>query len=561
MMVGNRVTSRLHFRILRSLIPLVTLLIVPALGFAQDGSHFRSALKSFLKETPVEGLDDLTAAQYLSLHAHQKMETKRIMQLANDLSSPEFSKRERAQKSLMLVALLPSTLPEEVGNGSPELRWRWKQILDERKPLEIRLILAALRDIVESPPKAFLPELRLLLINDQYANVRYNVSQAFLKIASKNDFEFLKQCAHDPAMVQLRMISIEALARQFKAKSIPDLRRRLKDDDLDVQFAAARLLVDLKQRDALLKIAEFLSDKKKPRSYLAFQILGSVTGKKFGQLPYAEGEARQKKIKECRDWIRENLESIELRIPIYKHLYAPRSLGGHTLLVLDDERIVEYDDSMKEILTVKSKGISGAEKLPNGNFIVHSFSGNELKVITPQGKLVWNKSTNINGTQLLQNGNLLITTGSNKRVVEIDLKTRKEIWSHEVKSWVNDASRLPSGNTLIAARSRITEVTPDGKIVWEYSLPADKKSYLAAQPLMNGNILIATTGNTGRIYEMTRDKEIIWKMSGLGSIQDALIDEQGHLWIMTEKRVVRFDNDRKKIWKLDKGTAFGEIRR
>lgn len=79
---------------------------------------------------------------------------------------------------------------------------------------------------------------------------------------------------------------------------------------------------------------------------------------------------------------------------------------------------------------------------------------------------------------------------SYSRIVEYDPVTKKKVWEYSVRtasklSWqlygdkfffsahISSAQRLPNGNTLICegSASRIFEVTPDYKIVWEYISP------------------------------------------------------------------------------------------
>lgn len=71
--------------------------------------------------------------------------------------------------------------------------------------------------------------------------------------------------------------------------------------------------------------------------------------------------------------------------------------------------------------------------------------------------------------------------------------------------------------------SRVLEIDPVSlKIVWEYSQPESKgeqKEFFSwlmgsAQRLSNGNTLITETA-TGRIFEVTKDKEIVWEYYAL----------------------------------------------
>jgi len=91
---------------------------------------------------------------------------------------------------------------------------------------------------------------------------------------------------------------------------------------------------------------------------------------------------------------------------------------------------------------------------------------------------------------LLRNGNLLIfDNGTYKRkytrIIELDPLTKTIVWKYEASppnsffsSWGGANQRLSNGNTLItdSANGRVFEITPDGKIVWEFYNPNISKN-------------------------------------------------------------------------------------
>ena len=132
---------------------------------------------------------------------------------------------------------------------------------------------------------------------------------------------------------------------------------------------------------------------------------------------------------------------------------------------------------------------------PNGDMIINWRYNNTMARIDRESKKI---SWFLNDTgygqhhdvQELENGNILFfANGANtfmfgpengSRVVEIDPKTNEEVWSYQgtpprsFMSWfISGCQRLASGNTLICEGlwGRLFEVTPDGKIVWDYTSP------------------------------------------------------------------------------------------
>jgi hypothetical protein len=80
------------------------------------------------------------------------------------------------------------------------------------------------------------------------------------------------------------------------------------------------------------------------------------------------------------------------------------------------------------------------------------------------------------------------------RVLEVDPLTREIVWQYTAEdsgqppwtffsSFVSNAQRLPNGNTLITEgmQGRLFQVTPDGRIVWEYLTPYAGKG-VAGEP-------------------------------------------------------------------------------
>ena len=84
---------------------------------------------------------------------------------------------------------------------------------------------------------------------------------------------------------------------------------------------------------------------------------------------------------------------------------------------------------------------------------------------------------------------------------------------------VYSAYRLPGGNTLIGGgnNNRVLEVNPAGETVWSLEsgeIPGIRLFWVTQlQALPNGNVVVTNThaeGETPQIFEVTRDKELVW---------------------------------------------------
>ena len=122
-----------------------------------------------------------------------------------------------------------------------------------------------------------------------------------------------------------------------------------------------------------------------------------------------------------------------------------------------------------------------------------------------------------------QKGNLLVSLRNSGFLLIINPRTESIEWLLGPKLWrrgQHDAQLLANGNMLIfnnlssLERSKVTEFDPlTQKIIWEYSTD-DGKFYSevlgAAQRLPGGNTLIIQ-GASGRAFEVTPAKEIVWE--------------------------------------------------
>ncbi|MCL5069721.1 MAG: aryl-sulfate sulfotransferase [Actinobacteria bacterium] len=217
-------------------------------------------------------------------------------------------------------------------------------------------------------------------------------------------------------------------------------------------------------------------------------------------------------------------------------------------------------------------GIKGSEE--NGDIY-----GDSFREVTPDGNIVWEWKgyehldldifticpleerrdwTHANSCFELPNGDLLTCFRNVDLLVIIDKKT-KEIkwhWGKGILSHQHMASYLDNGNILCfnngqhrqngsMSYSSIVEVNPKTyKIVWEYLDKRPTSFYSAvisgAQRLSNGNTLV-TDGVKGRIFEITKNKEIVWEYVSPFFHTTGLDDFPGwHNWI---HRAYRYPKD------------------
>jgi hypothetical protein len=178
-----------------------------------------------------------------------------------------------------------------------------------------------------------------------------------------------------------------------------------------------------------------------------------------------------------------------------------------------------------------------------------------LREVTPKGEVVWEwlsyehldpetdaicplcyraEWTHTNACFPLSDGNILVCPLTLNTILIID-KASGDIkwrWGKGELAHPHDANMLENGNILVfdngshrpstpespygwMAFSRVLEVDPkSGSIVWEFKDQSQLRFYASfisgCQRLPNGNTLICE-GPTGRFFEVTPDKELVWE--------------------------------------------------
>lgn len=202
--------------------------------------------------------------------------------------------------------------------------------------------------------------------------------------------------------------------------------------------------------------------------------------------------------------------------------------------------VCEVDRKDKEVWKYISQceQVLGCERLKNGNTLlaeqgpcraVEVNTKGDVVHITPLTTGQKEAHRQVRNIHQLPNGNILACHEGDATVREVD-PTGKVVWEYAGVENVFEAQRLPNGNTLISCgtQKRLIEVTPDKKIAWEFGAKDAPELNLtwvtSIQQLENGNLLVGNflRGQEGKgadAFEVTRDKQVVWKWDAHGLIQ------------------------------------------
>ncbi len=252
--------------------------------------------------------------------------------------------------------------------------------------------------------------------------------------------------------------------------------------------------------------------------------------------------------------------------------HALRLANGHTLVTdTGHNRIVELDAEGRAVFSHGEMGCSGTglfkpvycDVLGHGRYLVTDGGNHRVIEVDVTKGIVWqygnagnrlgsgqgsavNQLDDPGSSVRLLDGNTLIADTGNQRVLEIDL-LGQIIWTYKPSLvqgglGVRDphlVKRLASGNTLIAGRQGLCEVTPDLHIVWEYHLIPPNVSARTTVTLTQGapkansqpltvcaesetpiqlpSRFLHADRQSNRVWELDRQKQLTWQFSGLNT--------------------------------------------
>jgi hypothetical protein len=187
--------------------------------------------------------------------------------------------------------------------------------------------------------------------------------------------------------------------------------------------------------------------------------------------------------------------------------------GGHVLVAEHGARqVTEWDRQGKVLwqhaLPAEHNPIR-CQRLPSGNTFI--LAGNEMREVTPGGKLAWSLRGKLGGPILsarkLGSGNII--TLSVKGLTELDSKGKeaRHIPLEGIRGG-GSVEPLCNGNYLVALynANRVVEVDASGRVVWERAC----KGPLSATRLRNGNVLVSCS-ERNPVVEYDRAGKEVWR--------------------------------------------------
>jgi len=475
--------------------------------------------------------------------------------LLADLDSAEYHRREAATQRLLTMPNLPFALLNQAAeSGSFEVRWRASHVLEHSQEKSGRLLLASLKIIEQDPPTQATADILRVVPYCRQQYVISAVHAALRSVATEDDLPVFAERLADPN-AKVRLAAIVGIAQLTRGDAAARLRPLLDDADDEVSLAAARALANAGDHSCLECLLRLLDSTDSRVRAESASILRALTHESFQFIPYESVEHRRSAVARWKQWIAQEGTSAKLHYPLPKRSLARGALNGNTLVSTGSKgKVMEIDPGGNEVWTY-NLAANSAEKLPGGNVLAASYSAKKVVEIDRAGNIVWelNGPSAMNAKPLL-NGNFLVADFAGRRVLEVDRKKRI-VWQCETTAQCFDADRLPNGNTIYGCPNEIREVTPDGDTVHQWEIPGRLNGF---QALANGNVLVANYGQS-KVYELTRDGEIIWEMPEPKPCDVFLLDG-GRLLVSTATRIVEVGRN-KRVLRVLADARYGSARR
>jgi HEAT repeat protein len=355
----------------------------------------------------------------------------------------------------------------------------------------------------------------------------------------------------DPAPVR-RAAAAEALARGGGLSVRPAVKKLLADMDPGVRQSAGVALTIAGEKEAVPVLIAMLGELPSAQTWPAQDILHQLAGDKAPAQVTGEKPEDRKKYRDAWEaWWKANAASADLaklttgagylgytvvvevgnnsngrvaevgrdgkirwQVGNLKYPVDAIVLPGERVLVTewDGNRVAEWD--FKGNLVWKKEGFNGratnAQRLANGNTFI--CTTNELLEVDRSGKTVYMVHVNqgLTAGYRATNGELVcLRNDGNVARYDVTGKELKVFASNRDTSWTSGIDLVRNGNILVTQPSpgqKVTEYTPDGKVVKEWSTP----NVTTATRMANGNILAASHGDRG-VVELDANGKKIWE--------------------------------------------------
>lgn len=314
-----------------------------------------------------------------------------------------------------------------------------------------------------------------------------------------------------------RASAASALCRAGADKELAEVRKLLEDPEATVRMRTALALAGIQDRDAVSPLIASLADLTPEQAYPAEEFLTQLAGEATPNGDTGTDQtSRQRRRDAWAKWWKEN--GAKVKLPSGRDLAEPAALLGYSLIVSPDH---------SKVMEIGRDGKTRWE-LNNLNNVW------DAEVVGADRVLV----------------NEMVPERGSRRLAERTF--RGDIrWEYAIPNTFHPLGfqRLPSGNILLIASNRLSEITRGGREIYSYNRP--QSDIFTARRMPDGQtILVSSNGTAHRIDAAGRELKA-WGIPGISS-QGAHVLPNGNIVVpqQYQNRVTEYDQNGKTIWSV-----------
>ena len=476
-----------------------------------------------------------------------------ITTLVAQLGDADYAVREAATHRLRAMPLMPAAALARADTDDLEVRCRIEVIRDAAEASTCRLVMAALRAI-ESERIAGLaePVLKTIAAGDGDDDGLVEAGIRAAAATARPDDAALLSASIIAETWGVRAAAAAGLLAAQGLDAAETVRPLLADRDDRVRIHVARRLAALGDRMALDRLCDLLESGDVAVRSQAIEILGRLTGERFGYAAHDPADRRATAVAAWRAWLAGPVRTAKLRLPPYDNM----PMLGRTAIAITSGSLVEIDRNGKTLREIRDLGQNpwGVQVLANGHVLVGVFALHEIREYDATGTIVWSRNQLPGGpmsVERLENGNTLTALSDARQVVEFS-PVGEIVWQVRTPRRPADARRLKDGRTLIAEHvlgdgrplGRLFEVDRDGNEVWSIGPLRDPQR---CQRLDNGNTLVVLSlGNA--VVEYDRKGTIVWSRDGFDVPLDAHRLPDGNTVVVDRHGLHEISPEGEEVW-------------
>jgi hypothetical protein len=442
-------------------------------------------------------------------------QTAKVLTHIRELGDAKYAIRQRASTELValgppIVPLLRHSLPGTSVEQSRRIEQCLEQIAVARNADALPCI--AVRLLAMRKPAGATETLLAYFPFTDDEEMKWEVAKTLhglVRPGDKPDASLVK--ALSDVLPARRALAGEVLAATPDAEVRAAVRKLLGDPEPSVRLRVAVALACAADRKAVPVLIELLAESPADQAWQADEILRTIAGANAPSIPPADDAAsRQKQRDAWRAWHVAHGDKVKLAPqPI-----PPPLLGFTTISAFSPPP----DRTRSLVLEVDR-----------------------------HGKVRWQFTAHYPlDLRVLPNRRVLLCEGEALRVTERDFKGNIH-WQVNTPTMPYNVQRLPNGNTFVAARMRLLEYDPAGKLIFDRPI----EELIGGVKLPDGQIVYLDA--KGKCFRLDTAGKIVKTFeSGQGADTGCVLDltRRGTLLVTQPQRGENFDLEGKSLWRI-----------